>query len=47
MAGEYSQELCVKVFTGQRRLIELGYRQGGESGFGLRRVLIDEGRERQ
>jgi DNA invertase Pin-like site-specific DNA recombinase len=42
MAGEYSRELSVKVFTGQCRLIELGYRQGGPAGFGLRRVLIDE-----
>ena len=42
MAGEYSRELSVKVFTGQCRLIELGYRQGGSAGFGLRRVLIDE-----
>ena len=29
MAGEYSRELSAKVFTGQCRLIELGYRQGG------------------
>lgn len=42
MAGEYSRELSVKVFTGQCRLIELGYRQGGAAGFGLRRVLVDE-----
>jgi len=42
MAGEYSRELSVKVFTGQCRLIELGYRQGGMAGFGLRRVLLDE-----
>ena len=42
MAGEYSRELSVKVFTGQCRLIELGYRQGGAAGFGLRRGLIDE-----
>jgi DNA invertase Pin-like site-specific DNA recombinase len=42
MAGEYSRELSVKVFAGQCRLIELGYRQGGSAGFGLRRVLIDE-----
>ncbi len=41
MAGEYSRELSVKVFAGQRRLIELGYRQGGAPGFGLRRSLID------
>lgn len=42
MAGEYSRELSQKVFAGQRRLIELGYRQGGAPGFGLRRMLIDE-----
>ncbi|CAN7157810.1 recombinase family protein [Phyllobacterium sp. LjRoot231] len=42
MAGEYSRELSVKVFAGQCRLIELGYRQGGAPGFGLRRLLIDE-----
>ncbi|WP_416236691.1 recombinase family protein [Yoonia sp. 72] len=42
MAGEYSRELSVKVFAGQCRLIELGYRQGGPAGFGLRRVLIDD-----
>lgn len=42
MAGEYSRELSVKVFTGQCRLIELGYRQGGPPGYGLRRRLIDQ-----
>jgi DNA invertase Pin-like site-specific DNA recombinase len=44
MAGEYSRELSVKVFTGQCRLIELGFRQGGAAGYGLRRVLIDQNR---
>ena len=42
MAGEYSRELSVKVFAGQCRLIELGFRQGGPPGYGLRRNLIDE-----
>ncbi len=42
MAGEYSRELSSKVFAGQCRLIEMGYRQGGPAGFGLRRVLIDQ-----
>jgi DNA invertase Pin-like site-specific DNA recombinase len=42
MAGEYSRELSVKVFTGQCRLIELGFRQGGPAGYGLRRSLIDQ-----
>ena len=42
MAGEYSRELSSKVFKGQCRLIELGYRQGGPAGFGLRRMLVDQ-----
>ncbi len=42
MAGEYSRELSTKVFAGQCRLIEMGYRQGGPAGYGLRRVLVDE-----
>lgn len=42
MAGEYSRELSAKVFAGQCRLIENGFRQGGPSGYGLRRHLIDQ-----
>jgi len=42
MAGEYSRELSAKVFAGQCRLIELGFRQGGPPGYGLRRRLIDQ-----
>jgi DNA invertase Pin-like site-specific DNA recombinase len=42
MAGEYSRELSSKTFAGQSRLIELGFRQGGSAGYGLRRVLIDQ-----
>lgn len=45
MAGEYSRELSTKVFAGQCRLVELGYRQGGLAGFGLRRILLDQGGE--
>lgn len=41
MAGEYSRELSVKVFAGQSRLIQLGFRQGGMAGYGLRRQLVD------
>ena len=41
-AGEYSRELSAKVFAGQCRLIELGFRQGGPPGYGLRRCLIDQ-----
>src|SRR5271167_4810468 len=47
MAAEYSRELSVKVFAGQCRLIELGFRQGGPAGFGLRRQLVDrDGKEK-
>lgn len=42
MAGEYSRELSAKVFAGQCRLIEMGFRQGGPPGYGLRRTLIDQ-----
>ena len=42
MAGEYSRELSTKVFAGQCRLIELGFRQGGPAGYGLRRTLVDQ-----
>ncbi len=42
MAGEYSRELSAKVKKGQCRLIQLGFRQGGPAGFGLRRMLIDQ-----
>ncbi len=42
MAGEYSRELSAKVFAGQCRLIELGFRQGGPPGYGLRRKLLDQ-----
>src|SRR5579872_1761252 len=42
MAGEYSRELSSKVFQGACRLIQLGYKQGGTAGFGLRRMLIDQ-----
>jgi DNA invertase Pin-like site-specific DNA recombinase len=42
MAGEYSRELSSKVFQGACRLIQLGYKQGGTAGFGLRRMLVDQ-----
>ena len=41
MAGEYSRELSAKVFRGACRLIQLGFKQGGTAGFGLRRMLVD------
>ncbi len=47
MAAEYSRELSEKVFAGQCRLIELGFRQGGMAGYGLRRMRVDQNREPQ
>jgi DNA invertase Pin-like site-specific DNA recombinase len=47
MAGEYSRELSSKVFQGACRLIQLGYKQGGTAGFGLRRMLIDQNRQQK
>lgn len=42
MAAEYSRELSTKVFAGQCRLVEMGFRQGGAAGYGLRRLLRDQ-----
>src|SRR5438132_632160 len=48
MAGEYSRELGVRIFAAQKRLAALGYRQGGQSGYGLRRLLVSpEGKPKQ
>jgi DNA invertase Pin-like site-specific DNA recombinase len=40
MAGEYSRELGNKVLAGQKRLAELGFKQGGPPGYGFRRMLV-------
>lgn len=42
MAGEYSRELSAKVFQGACKLIQLGYKQGGMAGYGLRRMMVDQ-----
>ncbi len=48
MAGEYSRELGVKIFAGQKNLAKLGFRQGGQPGYGLRRLLVSaDGRPKQ
>jgi len=47
MAGEYSRELSSKVFQGACRLVQLGFRQGGTAGFGMRRVLLDQSGEKK
>jgi DNA invertase Pin-like site-specific DNA recombinase len=40
MAGEYSRDLGVRVFAGQKRLALLGFKSGGVPGYGLRRMLV-------
>ncbi len=48
MAGEFSRELGVKVLEGQKRLAQLGFKQGDRAGYGLRRMLMSgEGRPKQ
>ena len=39
-AGEYSRELSAKVSSGQRRLVSLGFWQGGRAPFGMARQLV-------
>ena len=45
MSSEYSRELSTKVFQGACRLIQLGFKQGGTAGYGLRRMLVDSARQ--
>jgi DNA invertase Pin-like site-specific DNA recombinase len=40
MAAEYSRELGVRVYRGQRHLVQLGFKMGGCSTYGLRRLLV-------
>lgn len=42
MAGEYSRELSVRVFNAQCRIVQLGFRIGGQPGYGLRRMLVSD-----
>ncbi len=48
MAAEYSRELGVKVYAGKKRMVQLGFRVGGEAGYGLRRMLLSvDGKRKQ
>jgi DNA invertase Pin-like site-specific DNA recombinase len=47
MAGEYSRELSLKTYEGQKRIVQLGYRSGGPAGYGLRRVMVSADGDRQ
>src|SRR5260370_34241044 len=47
MAAEYSRELGLKSFAGQKRIAELGFRTGGAAGYGLRRLFLSPARRPQ
>ena len=40
MAAEFSRELGVKCYDGQKRLAQLGFKMGGLPGYGFRRMLF-------
>jgi DNA invertase Pin-like site-specific DNA recombinase len=40
MAAEYSRELSVKVYAGQRQVVSRGFWGGSKAGYGLRRMAI-------
>jgi DNA invertase Pin-like site-specific DNA recombinase len=40
MAAEYSRELSEKVYVAQSRFTQMGFKQGGPAGFGLRRLAL-------
>ena len=40
IAAEYSRELSAKCFRGQKQLSKMGFRTGGTSGYGLRRMAV-------
>jgi DNA invertase Pin-like site-specific DNA recombinase len=40
MAAEYSRELSSRMSAAKRRFASLGYRQGGEAGYGFRRLAV-------
>jgi DNA invertase Pin-like site-specific DNA recombinase len=42
MAAEHSRELSVKVHAGASRFARMGFKLGGQVGYGLRRQLVNE-----
>jgi DNA invertase Pin-like site-specific DNA recombinase len=48
MAAEFSRELGEKVYRGQNRLVTHGFKMGGRSTYGLRRMLVSaDGKPKQ
>ena len=46
MAAEFSRELGIKSYEGEKRLAQMGYKMGGLAGYGLRRMLLSRKGER-
>jgi len=46
MAAEFSRELGIKSYEGQKRLAQLGYKMGGRAGYGLQRLMLSPSGER-
>jgi DNA invertase Pin-like site-specific DNA recombinase len=40
MAADYSRQLSIKCFRGQKRLAEYGFKMGGQAGYGFRRMVL-------
>jgi len=47
MAAEYSREMGVRVFAAAKNLAELGFKQGGRPGYGLRRLMVSSDGQRR
>ena len=48
MAAEYSRELGIKSYEGQKRLVTMGYKIGGRAGYALRRMMLSsDGKPKQ
>lgn len=47
MASEYSRELSAKVFAAQSNFTLMGFKQGGHAGYGLRRLAVDQARNKK
>ena len=48
MAAEYSREMGVRIYAGEKRGAELGFKQGGKPGYALRRLMVSaEGQPRK
>lgn len=47
MAAEYSREMGGRCFAAARRLVALGFKQGGAPGYGMRRLMISADGQRK